>query len=72
MRSAYIYAIFMFHNEAIHLQQIVTLRGCERMAAQRGTKVAPWIHDASTVAAAVGEKAHLRVKRRWLVKKSSL
>ena len=66
MRSAT--AICMSHTEAIMCPpQIVTLRGCEeRMGDQRGTKVA------STVAAAVGEKARPRMKRRLLVKKSSL
>ena len=61
-------AIFMSCTEAItYLPQIVTLCGCEeRMGDQRGTKVT-W-----TVAAAVGEKTHLRTKRHWLVKKSSL
>ena len=29
-------------------------------------------HDASIVAAAVGEQAHLVMKRHWLLKKSSL
>ena len=57
MRSAS--AICMSHTEAITcLLQIVTLRSCEeRMEDQRGT------HDASTAAAAVGEKAHLGTKR---------
>jgi len=69
MRSASV--IFMSQTEAITcLPQIVTLCGCEeRMGDQRGTKVAPWC---STVAAEVGEKAHLGTKRHWLVKKLSL
>ena len=60
MRSAS--AIFMSRTEAILcLPQIVTLHGCEeRMGIQRGTKVA---HDASTLATAVGEKAHLGMKQ---------
>ena len=70
MRSASV--IFMSHTETITcLPKIVTLRGCEeRMGDQRSTKVAPY--DASTVAPAVGEKAHLGMKQRRLVKKSSL
>jgi len=42
------------------LPQIITLRGCEKR--MRGTKGYKG-HDASTVAAAVGEKAHLGTKR---------
>ena len=54
-------AIFMPHTEAIAcLTQIVTLHTCEeRMGDQRDTKI---VHDASTVTAAVGEKAHLGTK----------
>jgi len=46
-------AMFMSHTEAITcLPQIVTLRGCEERMH----------HDASTLAAVVGEKAHLEMK----------
>ena len=52
----------MTRTEAIKfLLKIVTLHSCEeRMGDQRGTKID---HNASTVAAAVGENSHLRMER---------
>jgi len=44
----------------MYVPQTIALRGCEeRMRDRRDTKVA---HDASIVAAAIGKKAHLRMK----------
>ena len=57
MRSASV--IFMPHTEAITcLSQIVTLVNNE----WESKGVQSWHHDSSTVAAAVGEKAHLGTK----------
>jgi len=50
----------MSRTEAIScVPQIITLRGCEEKNGR--SKVTP---DASTVAAVVGEKAHLGMKQR--------
>jgi len=62
MRSAS--AIFMPRTEAItRLPQIVTLRGCEELKNGRSKGYKGSNHDASTVAPAVGEKAHLGTKQ---------
>jgi len=56
----------MSRTEAIScLPQIITLRSCEE-------KDGKGYEGSTLMQAAVGEKAHLRMKRHWLVKKSSL
>jgi len=63
MRSASV--IFMSRTEAITcLLQTVTLRGCEERIGYKGSTIYIYIYNASTVAAAVGEKAHLETKQR--------
>ena len=73
-------AIFMSWTEAITIDNIIyaiTVTCLPQIVAYVVVKkewgwVQRYHHDTSTGATAVGEKAHLGAKQRWLVKKSSL